>query len=111
MFNCFLSAPSVVAGCTEPMPDRPPLAPYTDGLGENLGGSAASEAPKGVHSLTHIEFGKFLDRDRELKLQFDFIHDYFLSSLRGKVIFASDNSVSFWRLDRRFRALLSYMCV
>ena len=55
MFNRSLSAPSVVAGCTEPTPDRPPIAPYSDGLG----GPAASEVPKGVYSLAHIEFGKF----------------------------------------------------
>ena len=55
MFNYSLSAPPVVAGRTEPMPDRPPFAPYSDGLG----GPAASEALKGVYSFTHIEFGKF----------------------------------------------------
>ena len=59
MFNRFLSAPSVVAGRTELTPDRPPLAPYTDSLGGNLGGRATSEAPKGADSLTHIVFGKF----------------------------------------------------
>ena len=59
MFNHSLSAPSVVAGRTDPTPDRPPFAPYSDGLGGNLGGPAASEAPKGVYSLTHIEFGEF----------------------------------------------------
>ena len=58
MFNRFLSAPSVVAGRSWPLPDRPPLAPYSDGLGGNLRGPAASEAPKGVYSITHIEFGK-----------------------------------------------------
>ena len=73
MFNRFLSAPSVAAGHTEPTPDRPPLAPYTDSLGGNLGGPAASEAPKGMDSLTHIGFGKFLDRVRELELQFVFV--------------------------------------
>ena len=59
MSNQSLSAPSVIARHTESLPDRPPLAPYTDGLGGNLGGPAASEAPKGVDSLTHIMFGKF----------------------------------------------------
>ena len=59
MSNRSLSAPSVVAGHAEPTPNRPPLAPYTDGLGVNLGGPAASEAPKGVDSLPHITFGKF----------------------------------------------------
>ena len=53
MFNRSLSAPSVVGGRTEP------FAPYSDGLGGNLGGPAASEVSKGVYSLTHIEFGKF----------------------------------------------------
>ena len=55
MFNRSFSALPVVAGRTEPTPDRPPFAPYSDGLG----GPAASEAPKGVYSLTHIEFGMF----------------------------------------------------
>ena len=60
MFNRSLSAPPVVAERTEPTPDRPPFALYSDGLGGNLGRPAASEAPnKGVYSLTHFEFGKF----------------------------------------------------
>ena len=59
MSNRSLSAPSVVAGCAEPVPDRPSLAPYTDGLEGNLGGPAASEAPTGVDSLTLIVFGEF----------------------------------------------------
>ena len=59
MFNLSLSAPSVVAGRTEPRPDRPPFAPYSDGLGGNLGGLAASEVPKGMYSLTQIAVGKF----------------------------------------------------
>ena len=54
-----VSAPPVVAGRSEPTPDKPPFAQYSDGLGGNLGGPAASEAPKGVYSLTHIKFGKF----------------------------------------------------
>ena len=59
MCNRSLSSPSVVAGCTEPQQDRPPLAPYTDGLGGNLGGPAASEEPNGMDFLTYITFGKF----------------------------------------------------
>ena len=59
MSNCSLSAPSVVAGCTEPTPDRPSLAPYTDGLEGNPGGPAASEAPAGVDALTLIVFDEF----------------------------------------------------
>ena len=59
MSNRSLSAPSVVAGCTELTPDRPPLASYTDGLGGNLGRLAAPEVPKGVDSLTHIMFVSF----------------------------------------------------
>ena len=54
MSNRSFSAPSVAAGRAEPTPDRPSLAPYTDVLEGNLGGPAASEAPKGVDSLTHI---------------------------------------------------------
>ena len=52
MSNRSFSAPSVVAGCVEPTPDRPSLALYADGLEGNLGGPAASEAPSGVDSLT-----------------------------------------------------------
>ena len=59
MSNRSLSAPSVVAGHSEPTPDRPSLAPYTDGLEVNLGGPAASEPPTGVDSLTLIVFGEF----------------------------------------------------
>ena len=59
MSNSSLSAPSVVAGRAEPTPNRPSLAPYTDGLEGNLGGSAASEPPTGVDSLTLIVFGEF----------------------------------------------------
>ena len=59
MSNRSFSAPSVVAGRAEPMPDRPSLAPYSNGLEGNLGGLAASEAPTGVDSLTLILFGEF----------------------------------------------------
>ena len=58
--NHSLTAPTVVAGRAEPMPDRPSLAPYSDCLEGNLGGPAASEASTGVDSPTHIEFGVFL---------------------------------------------------
>ena len=59
MFNHSLSAPSVVARRTEHTPDRLPFAPYSGSLAGKMGGPAASEAPKGVYSLTHIKFGKF----------------------------------------------------
>ena len=52
MSNRSFLAPCVVAGRAEPMPDRPSLAPYADGLEGNPGGSAASEAPMGMDSLT-----------------------------------------------------------
>ena len=58
--NHSLTAPSVVARCAEPTPDRPSLAPYSDGLEGNLGEPAASEAPTGVDSPTQIECGVFL---------------------------------------------------
>ena len=59
MSNRSFSAPSVVAGRTEPTPDRPSLAKYSDSLEGNLGGPAASEVPTGVDSLTLIVFGEF----------------------------------------------------
>ena len=62
--NRSLAAPSAVAGRAEPTPDKPSLAPYSDGLEGNLGGPVASEAPTGVDSPTQIEFGVFLARVR-----------------------------------------------
>ena len=57
--NRSFSAPSVVAGRAEPTPDRPYLAPYSDGLEGNLVGPAASKVPMGMDSLTLIVFGEF----------------------------------------------------
>ena len=86
VFNRSLSAPTVVARCADPTPDRPSLAPYTDGLEGNLGGPAASEAPTSMDSPSQIEFGEFLARVRELEGQYGYLPDLFLS-LRGKGIF------------------------
>ena len=86
MNNRSFSTPSIVARLTEPTPDRPPLAPYSDGLGGNLGELAASKAPSGVDSPSQIEFDEFLDRLRELEHQYGYLPDYFLSSLHRKVI-------------------------
>ena len=91
--NCSLTAPSVVAWRAEPKPDRPSLAPYSDGLEGNLGGPAASEVPTGMDSPTQIEFGVFLARVRELEFQHGYLPDSFLTSLRGKVIYAADHSL------------------
>ena len=91
--NRSLTAPTVVVGCSEPTLDRPSLAPYSDGLEGNLGGLAASEVPTGVDSPTQIEFGVFLARVRELEFQHGYLPDSFLTSLRGKVIYAADHSL------------------
>ena len=42
------SAPSIVSGRSEPMPDRAPFVQYSDGLGTTLGGLAAIHAPTGI---------------------------------------------------------------
>ena len=91
--NCSLAAPTVVAGHAEPTPDRPSLAPYSDGVEGNLGGPAASEALTGVDSPSQIEFGVFLARVRELEMQHGYLPDSFLTSLRGKVIYSADQSL------------------
>ena len=88
--NRSLAAPTVVARRAEPTPDRPSLAPYSDGLEGNLGGPAASVAPTGVDSPSQIEFGVFLARVRELEMQHGYLPDSFLASVRGKVIYSAD---------------------
>ena len=108
MYITSFTVSSLVAGHAEPTPDRPPLVPYADGLGGNLGGPAAPEAPRGVDSHSQIEFGEFLARVRDLEHQHGYLPDSFLTSLCGKVIFASDQSLF---LSRRFGASVSVACV
>ena len=55
-----LPAPSVVAGCAEPTPDRAPLAPCLVGLGTTLGGPAATVLPTGGSSPSHLSFEDLL---------------------------------------------------
>ena len=43
-----LSAPSVLAGRSEPAPDGVPSVPYPDGLGTYPGGPVATDAPSGA---------------------------------------------------------------
>ena len=91
--NRSLTALTVVARRADPTPDRPSLALNSDGLEGNLGVPAASEAPTVVDYPTHIEFGVFLARVRELEFQHGYLPDSFLTSLRGKVIYAADHSL------------------
>ena len=85
------TAPSVVAGHSEPTLDRAPYVPYAGGFGYNLGGPAATVSPSGI-SLSRLLFDDLLDRIRELETAYGFVPDFFLSLLHGVVIHAADHS-------------------
>ena len=63
-------APSVVIGRSKPTPDRAPCVPYSDSLGYSLGEPTAAD----------------------LEALHGYVLNFFLSSLRGVVIHALDNS-------------------
>ena len=83
----YFSAPSALAGHSEPAPDRVPSVPYTGGLGSNLGGSAAAVGL----SLPRSSFDDLIARVRDLEALHGYVPDFFLSSLRGVVVHASDH--------------------
>ena len=85
------SAPTVVAGRNEPTPDRTPFAAYSDVLGANLGGPAATEASSGVGFPSQMLLGEFLARIRLCK--FGYLPDNYFGSLHGKVIHSPDYSL------------------
>ena len=91
--NSSFSAPSVVAGCNEPTPDRTPFAAYSDVLGANLGGLAATEASLDVGFPSQMLLGEFLPGIKDLECKFGYLPDNFLNSLRGKVIHSPDYSL------------------
>ena len=91
--NSSFPAPTVVARRNKPTPDRTPLAAYTDILGANLGGPAATEASTDVGFPTQMLFGEVLARIRDLKIKFGYVPDNYLMALCGKVIHSSDYSL------------------
>ena len=74
------------------MPDGFPSVPYADGLGGYPGGPAATVTPSGADSLSPLVFSDILARVRELEAQSGFLPDWFLASLSGRTIIASDRS-------------------
>ena len=56
--NRSFPAPTVVAGRNEPTPGGTPIVAYTDDLGANLGGLAATEASTDVGFPTQMLFGE-----------------------------------------------------
>ena len=91
--NRSFSAPSVIAGRNEPTPDRTPFAAYSDILGANLGGLAATEESSDVGFPSQMMLGEFLARIKDLECKFGYLPDNFLNSLRGKVIHSPDYSL------------------
>ena len=65
--NASFSAPSVVAGRFEPLPDGPPLATCSEVLGAYPGGPATTVAPSGDGFPLNVEFGEFLARVRNFE--------------------------------------------
>ena len=59
--NISFSAPSPVTMCSEHQPDRGPCAPYSDGLGSSLGGSATVSTSGDTTSLPHMAFAELLE--------------------------------------------------
>ena len=92
-FNHSLSAPTVVAERNEPTPNRTPLSAYSDVLGANLGGPAATEASSDIGFPSQMLFGEFLARIRDLECKFGYLPDNYLMTLQGKVIHSPDYSL------------------
>ena len=87
-----ISAPSAVAGRSEPTPDGAPLAPYTGSLGTTLGGLAAVDVPTGGSSLSRLSFEDLMVAVRVSELSGGYVPDNFLDSLHDLVVFSSDCS-------------------
>ena len=92
VINPSLSALSVVAGRSEPMPDRAPSVSYTGDLGTNLGGPAAADVPSGGSSLPRLSFEDLLVTVKFLESSGGSVPDSFLDSLRGIVVYPTNHS-------------------
>ena len=104
-FSSFLA----VAGLCQPRPDRAPSAPYSDGLGYNLGGSAAVRSPTGGASLPCMSFRDLVVKVKELERSRGFVPDSFWASLRGITVFDihhvfAEGFLSFWEFCVRVGA-------
>ena len=85
------SALPAVAGLFQPPPDRAPSAPYSDGLGHNLGGLAAVRSPTCGNSFPRMTFSDLVVRVRDMENIHGFVPVAFLASLCGFTVFDTDH--------------------
>ena len=109
-------APSLVAGCSEPTPDRASVALCSVCLGTTLGGLVATVMPTG--SSLPPPLRTFLVILRVLESSWwgggGFVPDAFLASLRCKVVFLAEHSFassgdSIANLVASLRVLCAYL--